>query len=246
MEQDLWRWDLKRLFITFAFGVLALVAVDSFAIFVSNDLRLLYAIGAFLLFCGAIWLGAKSEQQWAGLFLLAGPLVFGFGYLILVKIPSLWPNLLLWGITVVIGVLFLGAGQAGRKLALFGTVLLLIASWWYCIRYVPDQLARSFNRTSDADAPAFTLEPVSDGAVPITPTPGKILVISFFSTSCAPCIAELPELTAVRADLSNDRNIEFVLVASDRGNDTPERFRSFAQKRRLTLPLAFDARRQNA
>jgi peroxiredoxin len=116
----------------------------------------------------------------------------------------------------------------------------LIASWWYCARYVPEQLARSFNRIRNADAPAFTLQPVSNGAVPLTPMPGKILVIDFFSTSCAPCIAELPELTAVLADLSNDRNIAFVLVASDRGNDTPERFRSFAQRRHLTLPLAFD------
>jgi thiol-disulfide isomerase/thioredoxin len=231
---------LKRLFITFALGVLAFVAVYSFAIFVSNDLRLLYTIGGVLLFCGAIWLGAKGEQQWVGVLLLSGPLLFGFGYLILPKIPALWPNLLLWVITAVIGVLFLNARYARRKFALCGTGLLLIVSWWYCARYVPEQLARSFNRIRNADAPVFSLQPVSNGAVPLTPMPGKILVIDFFSTSCAPCIAELPELTAVRADLSNDRNIAFVLVASDRGNDTPERFRSFAQRRHLTLPLAFD------
>ena len=65
-------------------------------------------------------------------------------------------------------------------------------------------------------------------------------MIDFFSTTCVPCIAELPELSAVRAELSQNRDIEFVLVASDRGNDTPERFRSFAQKRHITIPLAFD------
>jgi peroxiredoxin len=51
----------------------------------------------------------------------------------------------------------------------------------------------------------------------------------------------LPELSAVRADLSNNHDIEFVLVASDKGNDTPDRFRAFAERRHLTLPLAFDA-----
>jgi peroxiredoxin len=102
-------------------------------------------------------------------------------------------------------------------------------------------LARSLNRVTNASAPAFKLQPLSDGSIPVTPQRGKILVIDFFSTTCAPCIAELPELTAVGADLSNNHDIEFVLVASDKGNDTPERFRAFAQRRHLTLPLAFDA-----
>ena len=55
--------------------------------------------------------------------------------------------------------------------------------------------------------------------VPTGAKPGKILVIDFFSTICAPCIAELPEIAAVRSDLSSNDDIEFVLVASDRSSE---------------------------
>ena len=108
------------------------------------------------------------------------------------------------------------------------------------MRYVPEQVARSLNRFQDAAAPAFAFQPVSDGPVPIGPTKGKVLVIDFFATTCGPCIAELPELTRAHAELRDKGDIEFVVVASDASGDTSERFKSFAERRRVTLPLACD------
>ena len=92
----------------------------------------------------------------------------------------------------------------------------------------------------DAAAPMFTFQPVSHGPVPTGPTTGKILVIDFFATTCGPCIAELPELARARAELLDKSDIEFVVVASDAGGDTRERFKSFVERRHVTLPLAFD------
>jgi thiol-disulfide isomerase/thioredoxin len=128
-----------------------------------------------------------------------------------------------------------------RGLAIVLVVALFIGSAWYCLSYLPDELARSLSRVKKTSAPTFTLVPLSQGAS-TGAKPRKILIIDFFSTICAPCIAELPAIAAVRSDLSSNDDIEFVLVASDRfvGNDTPERFRAFAQRRRLTLPLGFD------
>jgi thiol-disulfide isomerase/thioredoxin len=128
--------------------------------------------------------------------------------------------------------------RRGTGIALF--VVLIISSVAYCESYIPPRLAHKFNRFGDSSAPAFTLQPVSDGAVPVTHTPGKVLVIDFFSTSCAPCIAELPAFAQVYSDLNRNPEIQFVLVASDKGRDTPERFRTFVQKRHISLPLAFD------
>jgi thiol-disulfide isomerase/thioredoxin len=67
-----------------------------------------------------------------------------------------------------------------------------------------------------------------------------ILVLDFFATWCSPCIAELPELERLRADLQTKRDIEFVLVGTNRGGDTPERVQAFAQRRHISLPVAFD------
>jgi peroxiredoxin len=222
------------------FGLLALLVVYGVALLVSNDIRLIYADGAVVLFCAAIWLG-RTKEDWFAAVLLVCPLLASFAYLVLGNIPILWPNLILWTGAVAIGLVFVRTLRTRRQFAVGLAVMLLIGSVWYCVWYVPEQLARSFNRVRDASAPTFVLQPISGGSVPVSSKRGKILVVDFFSTTCAPCIAELPELAAVRADLSNDRDIEFVLVASDKGKDTPERFRSFIERRHITLPLAFDA-----
>ena len=196
-------------------------------------------MGAVVLFCAAIWLG-RTKVDWFAAVVLVCPLLASFSYLVLANIPVLWPNLILWTVAVAIGLVFVRTLRTRRHFAIGLAAMLLIGSIWYCGWYVPEQLAGSFNRVQDASAPAFVLQPVSGGSVPVSSKRGKILVVDFFATTCAPCIAELPELAAVSADLSNDRGIEFVLVASDRGNDTPERFRSFIEKRHIALPLAFD------
>ena len=139
-----------------------------------------------------------------------------------------------------IGVLFLRFFRERRGLAMGLVAALGIISVGYCEFYIPRKLAHKFNRFADSTAPAFALMPVSSGKVPVSPTPGKILVLDFFSTSCAPCIAELPELAAVRTELKDNRDIEFVIAASELGNDTPERFRAFIERRHINIPLAFD------
>jgi len=228
--------DLKQRLVALVLGVLTLVVVYALALVVSNDVRLMYASGAILLLCSAIWLGAKGKADWLAALLLSCPLLAGFSYLVLPSVPILWPHLLLWAFAVMVGLVFLKTARDRRSLA----VALFAGSLWYCGWYIPEQLARSLNRFADVSAPTIALQSVGDRSAPMAPRPGKILVIDFFSTSCAPCIEELPEISAARADMSHDGDIEFVLVASDRGNDTPDRFRSFAERRGLTIPLAFD------
>lgn len=94
---------------------------------------------------------------------------------------------------------------------------------------------------SNDSAPAFHLDPVSDGDVPRTAVAGKILVIDFFATWCRPCIDELPELKSIRDELQDRQDITFVVVATNAGGDTPDRFRQFDKRRSVGLPLAFDA-----
>ena len=238
MEQrstSFWKLRLAAL----GLGIIALTVVYAVAVKFSNDLRPICADGIILLFCGAAWLGWKKEDWFAVVFLIA-PLVGMFSYEVLVKIPALWPALLLWVVAAAIGLVFLRTfrKQTGVAIALIG--MLLLGSAWYCGWYAPKQLARSFNKARDSSAPTFTLQSVSDGSVPVAPERGRIMVIDFFSTTCAPCIAELPEFAAAGEELGSNDDIKFVLVASDRGRDTPERFRSFIERRHITMPLAFD------
>ena len=234
-EGSRWKWRLGSL----GLGLLAAGVTFGGALAVSDDLRLIYVIGAILLFCGATWVGAKSGRDWLSACLLYLPLAGMFGFFVLGQLPFLWPHLLLWALAIAIGLFLLAARQTG-KARISGVVILLAISVWYCISYIPDRMKRATNHFGDGAAPAFAFQPVSEGAVPTTATPGKILVIDFFGTWCAPCIAELPEIARVRAGLQNRRDIEFVVVATNSGGDTPERLRSFGQLRHITLPLAFD------
>ena len=166
-----------------------------------------------------------------------------FGFFVLSQVPFLWPHLLLWALAIGIG-LFLLAAWLNRKARISAVVILFAISAWYCMSYIPDGMKRATNHFGDGVAPEFAFQAVSEGAVPTTATPGQILVIDFFGTWCPPCIAELPEIVRVRAGLQNRRDIEFVVVGTNAGGDTPERLRAFGRRQHVTLPLAFDQGRK--
>jgi thiol-disulfide isomerase/thioredoxin len=233
--------DWKRRFGALGLGIVVFALVYAFVLFFSNELRLVYALGAIFLLWGAMWVGAKGKGAWLNGALVAAPLIAAFGFLVLPKHPYLWPHLLLWLLIAVISAHLLRPARRLRILAMCGTGLLVAASLWYYVSYMPQEVARSRSHFQDAEAPTFVFQAVGDRPVPTRPVPGKVLVIDFFATTCAPCIAELPELARARTDLRDKADIDFLVVASDAGGDTPEGFRSYAQRHHLALPLAFDS-----
>ena len=234
-ERGRWKFRLASL----GLGVLAAGAVFAASLAVSDDLRLMYLVGVIVLFGGATWMGAKSWRDWLSPCLLYLPLAGMFGFFVLGQLPFLWPHLLLWALAIAIGLSLLVA-RLNRKAMISGVVILFAISVWYCMSYIPDRMKRATNHFGDGAAPEFAFRAVSEGAVPTTATPGKILLIDFFGTWCPPCIAELPEIVRVRAGLQNRRDIEFVVVGTNAGGDTPARLRTFARQQHVTLPLAFD------
>lgn len=183
----------RKVFGALALGLIVVAGVFGTALAVSENLRLLYATGALILFLFAAWLGSESPRDWPNFLLLYVPLAAMFAFFVLHQLPFLWPQLLLLAFAVVVD-----------------------------------------------SAPVFSFQPVSEGGVPVAATSGKILLIDFFGTWCPRCIAELPELQLVRSTLSKRDDIQFVVVATNSGGDTPERLRTFGRVRHITLPLAFD------
>ena len=229
------RASWKARLIAFGIGILVAAAVFGIALVVSDDLRLLYLSGALLLAVAAFLLG--SGEDWIAAVLLLFASTFLFAFFVLPQTPLLWPTLLLWAAIVT---LLLFRNRFGKVIKIGAAVTLVAVSAWYCVSYVPVQMQQALTHVRNDLAPRFSLQPISDASVPTSATPGKILVLDFFATWCSPCIAELPELERVRADLRTNRDIEFVLVGTNRGGDTPERVRVFAQRRHISLPVAFD------
>jgi thiol-disulfide isomerase/thioredoxin len=205
----------------------------------SDDIRLLVLLGAIALLACGLFVGSKIGRPWYTGVLLCLPGCALFAFFVLQQLAFLWPTLLLWPAAAFAGIFFF---RDRRFLGLLagGAIALLVFSIWYCVVYIPNGMERTMTRVGKDSAPAFQFDPVSEGHVPRTATPGKILVIDFFATWCRPCIDELPELKAIRDELQDRRDIEFVVVATNSGGDTPERLREFARRRPIGLPLAFD------
>ena len=209
----------------------------------SDDIRLLFLVGVIGLFGSGLFAGARIGRGWLQGVLLWLPICALFAFFVLQQLPFLWPTLLLWLAATFAGLFFFG-DRRFRPLMVSVTIALVVFSAWCCVVYIPNGMERTMSRVGSDSAPAFHLEPVSDRNVPRTATPGKILVIDFFATWCRPCIEELPELEAIRSELRDRPDIEFVVVATNAGGDTPERLRAYAKRRPIELPLAFDPGKQ--
>ena len=66
---------------------------------------------------------------------------------------------------------------------------------------------------------------------------GRPVLVSFWATSCPPCIEELPDLIRLYRDL-HPQSLELIAVAAP--YDPPTRVQSFAAGRALPYPVALD------
>lgn len=66
----------------------------------------------------------------------------------------------------------------------------------------------------------------------------SILVINFWATVCAPCVAELPYFHTVTNQYRNQK-VKLLLVSLDFDDFYPDRIRSFAKKRNYTAEIVW-------
>lgn len=76
------------------------------------------------------------------------------------------------------------------------------------------------------------------GARYTLPSPeGRAVLLSFWATSCAPCVREVPVLAALHRELPA-RGVDVIAVAMP--YDPPASVLSFTQRHRVQYPVAFD------
>lgn len=79
-------------------------------------------------------------------------------------------------------------------------------------------------------APGFQLKDLAGHTVRLSDYRGKVVVINFWATWCAPCLAEMPELVKLQRDYK-EKGIQVIGVAAA----TDRRSKALKIKRRLTL-----------
>lgn len=102
---------------------------------------------------------------------------------------------------------------------------------------VPDPSdARPASEGCKAEGPAnltLTLKDMNDAEYKLSDLKGKVVLVNFWASWCAPCLAEIPEFIKVREEY-HDRGFEILGISTD---DTPAQLRDFARKYKTNYPL---------
>jgi cytochrome c biogenesis protein CcmG/thiol:disulfide interchange protein DsbE len=85
-------------------------------------------------------------------------------------------------------------------------------------------------------APGFRLPSLEGGHVDLAAFRGRVVLLNFWATWCAPCVAEMPSLERLHRALGPE-GLAVVTVSAD---DDPAALRDFVKRYGLTMPVLLD------
>lgn len=86
-------------------------------------------------------------------------------------------------------------------------------------------------------APLFTLHEPTGRQFSLEALRGKVVLLNFFATWCAPCVEELPHLQEIWDN--NRENSDFAMIVVGR-EETDESVATFQSNHKFTIPMASD------
>ena len=100
----------------------------------------------------------------------------------------------------------------------------------------PVRAAGRLATASGEPAPPLALRDIEGGEVRLETFRGRTVVVNFWATWCAPCVAEMPSLERLRARFAGD-GLEVLAVNLQ---ENAARIRPFAERLGLTMPMLRD------
>ena len=73
-------------------------------------------------------------------------------------------------------------------------------------------------------APAFSVPGVTGGTVSLAKRPGKIVLLDFWATNCAPCLAEIPNIWKVYDRYKSDARVQIISLDLDQSVERARKF----------------------
>jgi peroxiredoxin/YHS domain-containing protein len=101
--------------------------------------------------------------------------------------------------------------------------------------YVPPSFPRP--------APPFALKDLAGKPISNESLKGKVVLLDFWATWCAPCLKAMPELQALHRKYA-DRGFAVVGISIDEGG--PAKVRKFVSSKKITYPIALDSEKAPA
>lgn len=105
----------------------------------------------------------------------------------------------------------------------------------------PQVARRASQKTTYQTAPQFTFTNPGGGTVTSSQLRGRVIVLAFWATWCAPCGDELVELQHVYTRYSTNSGVSIMAVDVAWRGDTAKKARDFLTRRKITLRGVFDS-----
>lgn len=86
--------------------------------------------------------------------------------------------------------------------------------------------------------PDFTLPMLNGGTFDASEQNGKVLLVNFWATWCAPCREEIPDLIALHEELKDE---DFAVIGITVDTDGIELVQKFADQMQINYPILLDA-----
>jgi peroxiredoxin len=87
-------------------------------------------------------------------------------------------------------------------------------------------------------APDFTLDTISGDTVTLSALRGKLIMVTFWTTACGACVAEMPDIQAVYDTWSGEKDLEVLAVNSKQHITYVQRF--LDERDWCTIPVPLD------
>lgn len=97
----------------------------------------------------------------------------------------------------------------------------------------PDLLTEEEYLEADYD---FKLSDENANLINFKSYKGKTIFINFWATWCPPCVAEMPDINELHAELTGNENIVFIMISMDKERQTALQFK---ENYDLDLPIYF-------
>lgn len=240
---------LKSVAVDLLAGLIALSIVFTWLVLSGKDnLQLFTLITAALFFLAGLIRGADSPRN-----VILTAVLIGVGGIVPVVIMRV-DRFALTGygyvpLFVAFSLLMAAAGTGmrylvfrGRTWAASALALTAISGSTLAIAFaIPLLVGIWSNKTLDIPAPAFSLAIPGGKTVTSAELRGRVVVLAFWATWCAPCRQELPDLQKVYERYKNNPNVKFYAVDGPWGGDNIRKEATFADRINVSLPLAFDS-----
>lgn len=223
-------------------GVLIAVLTGVFLLTISLDMRHMSLWSLALGFTVAYWAGRRDHMiVWVYLLVSVLPFALFLKLVILTDLPSMW---FMVPLMILVSLLGIRASVLQDRLKRVTMVTGLVFSMLFVIFYIPTLIGNDLTETSNTATGAFSFTGPEGSLLTSEDLKGRVTVLDFYGTWCKPCIAELPELARVRDHFSANAQVQFFIVNSDQGGDTPEKARRFIKRYGNGFSFGYDHNRK--